>query len=237
MWWVRERKRRIASFDHQFASSSRIESSILGICKDHSRCRTRYSRDFVSFFFRSAFDNVWSISFRSVPESYAVLFLQGGATAQFSAVPLNFLNLSESQTADYLVTGYWSEKAAKEAQKFGKINWVVPKREKYTGRGSVDGSDRVRTMVCCSSDVPAEETWKLTEKPSYFYYCANETIDGIELAEIPRCVPDNIPVICDMSSNFLTRPFDLSKVWFCFVQSLCSSSFHSPIVSVRYGLC
>jgi phosphoserine aminotransferase len=71
--------------------------------------------------------------FRSIPDSYAVLFLQGGATAQFSAVALNFLNLKPSQTADYLVTGYWSEKAAKEAEKFGKVNWVVPKQDKYQG--------------------------------------------------------------------------------------------------------
>ncbi len=71
---------------------------------------------------------------RSIPDSYAVLFLQGGATAQFSAIPLNFLNLKSSQTADYLVTGYWSERAAKEAEKFGKINWVVPKESKYQGK-------------------------------------------------------------------------------------------------------
>ncbi len=71
------------------------------------------------------------IYLRLIPETYAVLFLQGGATAQFSAIPLNFLN---SQTADYLVTGYWSEKAAKEAEKFGKINWVVPKSSKYQGK-------------------------------------------------------------------------------------------------------
>jgi phosphoserine aminotransferase len=70
-------------------------------------------------------------SVRSIPDSYAVLFLQGGATGQFSAIPLNFLNLKPSQTADYLVTGYWSEKAAKEAEKYGKINWVVPKQDKY----------------------------------------------------------------------------------------------------------
>jgi phosphoserine aminotransferase len=57
--------------------------------------------------------------------------LQGGATGQFSAIPLNFLKLKASQTADYLVTGYWSEKAAKEGEKFGNINWVVPKRKTY----------------------------------------------------------------------------------------------------------
>ncbi|CAF2739334.1 unnamed protein product [Rotaria sp. Silwood2] len=128
----------------------------------------------------------------SIPDSYAVLFLQGGATAQFSAIPLHFLNLKPSQTADYLVTGYWSEKAANEAEKFGKVNWVVPKRSKY-------------------QDVPDENTWKLTKDPSYFYYCANETIHGIELDDIPAIVPKDVPIVCDMSSNFLTRPFDVTK--------------------------
>jgi phosphoserine aminotransferase len=80
---------------------------------------------------------------RSIPDSYAVLFLQGGATAQFSAIPFNFLNLKPSQTADYLVTGYWSEKAAKEAEKFGKINWVVPKQNKYQG---IDTQKRLLTV-------------------------------------------------------------------------------------------
>jgi len=128
----------------------------------------------------------------TIPDSYAVLFLQGGATAQFSAIPLNFLNLKPSQTADYLVTGYWSEKAAKEAEKFGKINWVVPKPDKYR-------------------DVPAENTWKLTENSSYFYYCSNETIHGIEFDHIPAIVPEDTPIVCDMSSNFLTRSFDVTK--------------------------
>ena len=74
------------------------------------------------------------VSSRSIPDSHAVLFLQGGATGQFSGIPLNFLNLQANQTADYLVTGYWSEKAAKEAEKFGKVNWVIPKRTKYLGK-------------------------------------------------------------------------------------------------------
>jgi phosphoserine aminotransferase len=61
-------------------------------------------------------------------------------------------------------------------------------------------------------DVPAENTWKLTENSSYFFYCSNETIDGIEFADIPSIVPKDTPIICDMSSNFLTRPFDVTKV-------------------------
>jgi len=60
--------------------------------------------------------------------------------------------------------------------------------------------------------VPAEDTWKLTAEPSYFYYCANETIDGIEIDDIPAIVPKDVPIVCDMSSNFLTRTFDITKV-------------------------
>jgi len=128
----------------------------------------------------------------SIPDSYAVLFLQGGATAQFSAVPLNFLQLNSSHTADYLVTGYWSEKAAKEAEKYGKVNCVIPKQDKYTG-------------------VPAENTWKLTENSSYFYYCSNETIHGVEFDAIPDIIPKGTTIVCDMSSNFLTRPVDVTR--------------------------
>ncbi len=149
--------------------------------------------------------------FRSIPDSYAVLFLQGGATAQFSAIPLNFLNLKPSQTADYLVTGYWSEKAAKEAEKFGKINWVVPKGSKYQGKDNKKKCSN-SSLYSYLIGVPAENTWKLSEDPSYFYYCSNETIHGIEIDDIPSIVPKDVPIVCDMSSNFLTRPFDVTKV-------------------------
>ncbi|CAF4318013.1 unnamed protein product, partial [Adineta steineri] len=128
----------------------------------------------------------------SIPDSYAVLFLHDGASHQFRVIPEHFLNLKPSQTADYLVTGYWSERAAKAAEKIGKINLVIPKQDKYI-------------------DVPAENTWKLTENASYFYYCSNETIHGIEFDHIPTIVPKDTPIICDMSSNFLTRPFDVTK--------------------------
>lgn len=86
-------------------------------------------------------ERVKRVEFRSIPDSHAVLFLQGGATAQFSAIPLNFLNLKPSKTADYLVTGYWSEKAAKEAAKFGQINLVVPKDSKYQGKDKIQAKE------------------------------------------------------------------------------------------------
>lgn len=70
---------------------------------------------------------------RDIPENYKVLFLQGGGSGQFSAVPLNLIGLKESKCADYIVTGAWSAKAAKEAEKHGKVNIVHPKLSSYTG--------------------------------------------------------------------------------------------------------
>lgn len=70
---------------------------------------------------------------RNIPNNYKVIFLQGGGTGQFSALPLNLLALKPSMSADYVVTGSWSAKAAQEAAKYGKVNLVLPKTKKYTG--------------------------------------------------------------------------------------------------------
>lgn len=69
---------------------------------------------------------------RNVPENYKILFLQGGGSGQFSGVPLNLIGLKEDRCADYLVTGTWSAKAAKEAEKYGKVNVIHPKLDSYT---------------------------------------------------------------------------------------------------------
>ncbi len=71
--------------------------------------------------------------FRTIPNNYRVLFLQGGGSGQFAAIPLNLLKLRPKQSADYIVTGSWSAKAAKEAEKYGKVNMVLPKATSYTG--------------------------------------------------------------------------------------------------------
>lgn len=71
---------------------------------------------------------------RNIPDNYKVMFLQGGGSGQFSAVPLNLIGLKEDRCADYLVTGTWSAKAAKEAEKYGKINIVHPKLGSYTSK-------------------------------------------------------------------------------------------------------
>lgn len=127
-----------------------------------------------------------------IPDNYKVLFLQGGASLQFSAIPLNLLN---GERADYLTTGTWSGKAIKEAQRYanlglGEINLVA------TGKDSN------------FTDVPAQSDWKVSENAAYFHYCANETIHGLQIFEPPQV---DAPIIVDMSSCILSQPIDVSK--------------------------
>ncbi|XP_077105124.1 phosphoserine aminotransferase [Ranitomeya variabilis] len=126
----------------------------------------------------------------SIPDNYKVLFLQGGGSGQFSAVPLNLIGLKEAKCADYIVTGSWSAKAAKEAEKYGKVNIVHPKLASYT-------------------EIPDPDSWNLNPEASYVYYCGNETVHGVEFHDIPDV--KGALLVCDMSSNFLSRPIDISK--------------------------
>ncbi|XP_058461390.1 probable phosphoserine aminotransferase [Malaya genurostris] len=123
-----------------------------------------------------------------VPDNYKILLMQGGGTGLFAAVALNLIGRTGS--ADYLVTGSWSAKAAKEAAKYGKINQVVPKPAKYT----------------C---VPDQKDWKLDPNASYLYYCDNETIEGVEFNFVPNT--NGVPLVVDMSSNILSRPVDIKQ--------------------------
>ncbi|XP_039217036.1 phosphoserine aminotransferase [Crotalus tigris] len=126
----------------------------------------------------------------NIPDNYKVLFLQGGGSGQFSGIPLNLIGLKEARCADYVVTGGWSAKAAKEAEKYGKVNLVHPKLSSYT-------------------KIPDPSTWNLNPDSSYIYYCANETVHGVEFDFAPDV--GNAVLVCDMSSNFLSRPVDVSK--------------------------
>ncbi|WP_201593997.1 3-phosphoserine/phosphohydroxythreonine transaminase [Psychrobacter vallis] len=127
-----------------------------------------------------------------IPDNYKVLFLQGGASLQFSAIPLNLLN---GGRADYLTTGTWSDKAIKEAKRYanlglGEINMVA------TGKDSN------------FTDVPAQSDWNLSDDAAYFHYCANETIHGLQIFELPQV---NVPLIVDMSSSILSQSINVSK--------------------------
>ena len=127
-----------------------------------------------------------------IPDNYKVLFLQGGASLQFSAIPLNLLN---GGRGDYLTTGAWSGKAIKEAQRYealglGKINLVATGKE-----GNF-------------TTVPAQSEWNVSDDAAYFHYCANETIHGLQIFEPPQV---QAPIIADMSSSILSQPIDVSK--------------------------
>lgn len=124
-----------------------------------------------------------------IPDDYAVLFLQGGATTHFA---LTAMNLSTpEQGVDYLVTGSWSKKAAKEAGVIRKVNVVA------------DGA------TANYLDLPERSSWKTNPGAAYFHYCANETISGLEIQSPPDV--GNVPLVADMSSTILSRPIDVSK--------------------------
>jgi phosphoserine aminotransferase len=121
-------------------------------------------------------------------DDYAVLFLQGGASTQFAAVPLNLL--AEGASADYVNTGQWSKKAIAEARRFGRVNVVA----------SAEHSN--------FSTIPPQESWQTDPAAAYLHYTPNETIGGVEFAWIPDSAA---PLVADMSSTLLSRPLDVSR--------------------------
>ena len=125
----------------------------------------------------------------NVPEGYKILFLQGGASTQFSMAPLNLIG--KTGKADYAVTGNFSNIAYKEAKKYGEINLAA------------SSADKNHTYI------PTQDQLKLDPEASYFYYCANNTIYGTEWQYVPQV--GNVPLVCDMSSDILSRPVDVSK--------------------------
>jgi len=126
----------------------------------------------------------------AVPADYHVLFLQGGATGQFAAVPLN-LARAES-TVDYLNTGHWSQKALREAQR-------------YTARVNVVADEAASRYTT----VPAPEALRLTPDAAYLHYTPNETIGGVEFPYIPET--GSVPLVADMSSTLLSRPLEVAR--------------------------
>ncbi len=125
----------------------------------------------------------------NVPESREILFLQGGASTQFSMVPLNLLPVGGS--ADYAVTGHFSGSAAKEAEKFGTVNRAA------------DTTEAKHTYI------PSQSELKLDPEAAYFHYCANNTIYGTEWQYVPDT--GSVPLVSDMSSDILSRPVEVSK--------------------------
>jgi len=125
----------------------------------------------------------------AVPANYKVLFLQGGATIQFAAVPMNLLR--GKKTADYVNTGEWSKKAIKEAKRYCTVD--------------IAASSEDRNF----SYAPAQSAWKLDPNAAYVHYTSNETIGGVEFHWVPDT--GSVPLVADMSSHILSRPIDVSR--------------------------
>ena len=125
-----------------------------------------------------------------VPEGYKVLFLQGGATMQFAMVPLNLMG--KTGKADYVRTGNFANNAHKEAKKYGQAN--------------VAGSSEDQKWTY----IPSQDQLTLDPEASYLHYCSNNTIEGTQWQYVPQA-PAGVPLVCDMSSDILSRPIDVSK--------------------------
>ena len=125
----------------------------------------------------------------SVPDTHEILFLQGGASLQFSMIPLNLS--AEGDTVDYAVTGNFANIAAKEAEKYCRVH--------IAASSEATGFDRI----------PAQEELSLSPEAKYFYYCANNTIFGTAWKYVPET--GSVPLVCDMSSEILSHPVDVSK--------------------------
>jgi len=128
-------------------------------------------------------------SLLSVPEDYDVVFLQGGASLQFSMIPMNFL--AAGQSADYIITGAWSEKALEEAQKVGTAREAA---------SSAEGGHK---------RIPRQEELDLDSSAAYIHYTSNNTIFGTQFSSVPAC--GSVPLFCDFSSDMFSRPIDVSR--------------------------
>jgi len=141
----------------------------------------------------------------NVPDDYAVVFMQGGATAENAIVPLNLLARKPGNAADYVITGSWSKKSYKEAQRYGDVQ-VAATADAET---QIDGTTQGPLTW-----VPSVDTWKVRPESSYVHFCSNETIGGVEFMDWPEPAALNapdVPLVVDASSHFLSRPMDVQR--------------------------
>ena len=129
-------------------------------------------------------------SLLNIPDNYTVLFLQGGASLQFSMAPMNLRG--PDQSADYILTGSWAKAAIKEAEKAGRVRTA----------GSTESSN--------FNYIPSPAELDLDPRAAYLHFTANETIHGVEWADEPE-PPPGVPLVCDASSDIASRPIDVSK--------------------------
>jgi len=161
----------------------------------------------------------------SIPDSHEVHFFNGGATLQFSAIPLNLLGgRNEGKTANYLMSGHWSEKARNEARVFGKVTEVAvdPKGLYF--------------------EIPDAKTWEMDREGAYFHYTSADTRQGLEIRDFDfSVVPEGMPVCCDASANLGSHPIDVSKYGVLYAAShknfstagICYSIIRRDLISDR----
>ncbi|MCL2369012.1 MAG: 3-phosphoserine/phosphohydroxythreonine transaminase [Oscillospiraceae bacterium] len=143
------------------------------------------SKDFLAIFEET---KALSKEALAIPESHEILYLQGGAWTQFAMIPMNLIGTTGK--ADYAVTGSFSKLAAKEAGKYGDIHIAASSEDKN------------------NTYIPAQSALDLRSDAAYFHYCDNNTIYGTEWNYLPQT--GNVPLVCDMSSNILSKPIDVS---------------------------
>lgn len=124
-----------------------------------------------------------------VPDNFQILFMQGGASAQFSLVPMNLLANTAKTQVDYIDSGYWSKKAIVEAKRYSTVNVVLGRKG--------------------TNDLASENINTFNPTANYCHITTNETADGTQWHQLPET--GAVPLIADMSSDFLSRPIDFSK--------------------------
>lgn len=133
-------------------------------------------------------------SLMNIPTNYKVLFLSGGAQGHFSFIPMNLTG--KNRDVDYIVSGIWSERAAKYAKRYANVNVVT---------------------TATLTGVPDVSTWKLNPNAAYVYYCPNETINGLQIHDIPET--GDVPLVGDFTSSILSSHVDVSKFGLIFASA------------------
>jgi phosphoserine aminotransferase len=133
----------------------------------------------------------------AVPDSFRILFMQGGGLAENAIVPLN---LSRGGTLDFVVTGSWSQKSAKEARKYATVHMAASNEAEH------------------HTTLPDPTSWRLSRDAQYVHLCSNETIHGVEFHELPdlKALGCDAPLVIDFSSHVASRPVDWARVGLAF---------------------
>lgn len=140
-----------------------------------------------------------------IPRDFEVLFMQGGATAENAILPLNLIGRNGSSKADYILSGSWSVKSHREAQRYGDIAIAASSADSTTLDGNAQGP---------WTWFPAPQTWRVRDDAAYLHLCSNETIGGVEFTDWPQMADigaADVPLVVDASSHFLSRPIDFDR--------------------------